>query len=125
MFTEITANLSKSNGELLSSSSQFLQCYVASSIENSIAFIWMKNGLPVMTTSRITISDSKNVSTLQFSPLRTSDGGQYQCVATVSSGETVFNVTNEIDLNVTCKMNSLNTRIVIMCTNDSCMYSIH
>ena len=85
----------------------------------------MKNDLPVMTNSRITVSDSQNVSTLQFSPLHTSDGGRYQCVATISSGETVFNVTNEIDLNVTGKMNNLNARIVIMCTNDSCMYSIH
>ena len=117
--------MSKSNGELLSSSSQFLQCKIASSIGNSISFIWMKNGFPVMNNSRITVSDSQKLSTLQFSPLRTSDGGQYQCVATVSSGEMVFNVTNEIDLNVTGKMNYLNVCIVIMCTNDSCMYSIH
>ena len=118
--------MSKSNGELLSSSSQFLQCYITSSLENqTIAFIWMKNGLPVMTNSRITVSDSQNVSTLQFSPLRTSDGGQYQCVATILSGEMAFNVTNEIDLNVTGKMNYLSVCIDIMCTNDSCMYSIH
>ena len=117
--------MSKSNGELLSSSSQFLQCYITSSLENqTIAFIWMKNGLPVMTNSRITVSDSQNVSTLQFSPLRTSDGGQYQCVATILSGEMVFNVTNEIDLNVTGKMNNLNVCIDIMCTIDSCIVSI-
>ena len=107
--------MSKSNGELLSSGSQFLQCKIASLIGNSIAFIWMKNGLPVMNNSRITVSDSQNMSTLQFSSLRTSDGGRYQCVATVLSGETVFNVTNEIDLNVTGKMNYLNALIVIIC----------
>ena len=113
--------MSKSNGELLSSSSQFLQCHIINSLESSVAFTWMKNGLPVMNNSRITVSDSQNVSTLQFSPLRTSDGGLYQCVATISSGETVFNVTNEIDLNVTGKMNYLNLMLVhsIMCTNDS------
>ena len=125
LFTEITVNLSKSNGELLSSSSQFLQCYITNSLENSVAFIWMKNGLPVINNSRITVNDSQNVSTLQFSPLRTSDGGQYQCVATILSGEMAFNVTNEIDLNVTGKMNYLSVSIDIMCTNDSCMYSIH
>ena len=108
LLTEITVNVSKSNGELLSGSSQFLQCYIANSPTNSIAFTWMKNGLLVMTNSRITVSDSQNVSTLQFSPLYTSDGGQYQCVATVSSGETMFNVTNEVDLNVTGKMNYWN-----------------
>ena len=108
--------MSKSNGELLSSSSQFLQCYITSSLENqTIAFIWMKNGLPVMNNSRITVSDSQNMSTIQFSPLCTSDGGRYQCVATVSSGETVFNVTNEIDLNVTGNMNYLTLILVYNC----------
>ena len=75
----------------------------------------MKNGLPVMNNSKITVSDSQNMSTIQFSPLRTSDGGRYQCVATVSSGETVFNVTNEIDLNVTGNMNYLTLILVYNC----------
>ena len=65
----------------------------------------MKNGSPVnISVSRITVSSPMStMSTLQFSPLRTSDGGQYQCVATVMSGGSSANLTDEIDLNVTSK----------------------
>lgn len=69
-------------------------------------FAWMKNGSIVNTSiSRITVNSTANTSTLQFNPLRTSDGGQYQCVATVMIGGNSVNLTDEIDLNVTGKDN--------------------
>ena len=67
----------------------------------------MKDDSPVNTSdSRITVSSlTSTISKLQFNPLRTSDGGQYQCVATVMSGGNSANLTDEIDLNVTSKWN--------------------
>ena len=57
--------------------------------------------------SRVTVSSSLYSSTLEFNPLRTSDGGQYQCVVTVMSGGAAVNITDEINLNVTSKWTSL------------------
>ena len=45
--------------------------------------------------------NSTSQSALLISPLRTSDGGQYQCMGTVVSNGTTINITDEIDLNVT------------------------
>ena len=65
----------------------------------------MKNGSPVnIGDSRITVnSPTAATSTLQFNSLRTSDGGQYQCMATVMNGGNSVNLTDEIILNVTSK----------------------
>ena len=64
---------------------------------------WLRNGSPVNTDdSRVTVTmTSQSTSTLMISPLRTSDGGQYQCMGTVVSNGTTINITDEIDLNVT------------------------
>ena len=53
---------------------------------------------PVIPTSRVTVSTTSSTSTLMFSPLRTSDGGQYECVLAVMSGT---NSSSMIELNVT------------------------
>ena len=57
--------------------------------------------------SRVTVSSSLYSSMLEFNPLRTTDGGQYQCVVTVMSGGPAVNITDEINLNVTSKWASL------------------
>ena len=91
-----------------------LTCSVGSPL-SSDNFAWMKNGNPVNTSdSRITVNSTSNTSTLQFNPLRTSDGGQYQCVATVMIGGNSVNLTDDIDLNVTSKDNK----------QPVCMYSV-
>ena len=64
--------------------------------------MWMRNGSPVNTSdSRVTVISTSSNSTLTISPLRTSDGGQYQCIGIVMINGIPTNVTNEIDLNVT------------------------
>ena len=90
---------------LLAGTSQNLSCSVDSSV--LATFIWKKDDSPVNTNdSRITVSSlTSTISTLQFNTLHTSDGGQYQCVATVMSGGNSANLTDEIDLNVTSKWN--------------------
>ena len=67
----------------------------------SVTLNWMRNGSPVIPTSRVTVSTTSSTSTLMFSPIHTSDGGQYQCMGTVVSNGTTINITDEIDLNVT------------------------
>ena len=87
-------------GPLLAGTSRSLVCSVPSGL--SVTLNWMRNGSPVNTSdSRVTASTTSNTSTLMFSPLRTSDGGQYQCIGTVVSNGTTINITDEIDLNVT------------------------
>ena len=82
-----------------------LSCFVGSPL-SSDSFAWTKNGSPVNTSdSRITVNSTSNTSILQFNPLHTSDGGQYQCVVTVMSGGNSVNLTDELDLNVTSKDN--------------------
>ena len=74
----------------------------------SASFMWLINGEILETNSRVTVSNSSLYSsTLEFNPLRTSDGGQYQCVVTVMSGGPAVNITDEINLNVTSKWSSL------------------
>ena len=68
----------------------------------------MENGSPVNTSdSRIILNSTANTSTLQFNPLLTSDGGQYQCVATLISVDNFVDLTDQIDLNVTSKWKHL------------------
>ena len=85
---------------LIAETNRSLLCCV-DSVPETIA--WLKNGSPVNTSdSRVTvIMTSQNSSSLMFSPLHTSDGGQYQCMGTVVSNGTTINITDEIDLNVT------------------------
>ena len=85
---------------LIAGTNQSLLCSVDSV---PIAIAWLKNGSPVNTSdNRVTvIVTSQNSSSLMFNPLRTSDGGQYQCMGTVVSNGTTINITDEIDLNVT------------------------
>ena len=65
-------------------------------------FSWTRNGSPVNASdSRVTVTMTQSNSTLTISSLRTSDGGQYQCMGTVVSNGTTIIVTDEIDLNVT------------------------
>ena len=67
----------------------------------------MKNSIPInASNTRVTMySVSLNTSMLMFNPLRTSDGGLYQCVVT-EFGST-RNITDEIELNVTGKIVSI------------------
>ena len=60
----------------------------------------MRNGSPVIPTSRVTVNTTSSTSTLIFSPLRTSDGGQYECVLAVMSGT---NSSSMIQLNISSK----------------------
>ena len=70
----------------------------------SASFMWLKDDEILETDSRVTVSNSSLYSfMLEFNPLRTSDGGQYQCVVTVMSGGAAVNITDEINLNVTSK----------------------
>ena len=46
-------------------------------------------------------STSQSTSTLTINLLRTSDGGQYQCMGTVDSNGNTISITDEIGLNVT------------------------
>ena len=88
---------------LLAGTSRSLSCSISAPV-TSANFTWMENGSPVNTSdSRITVNSTANASTLQFNPLRTSDGGQYQCVATVMIGGNSVNLTDEIDLSVASK----------------------
>ena len=70
----------------------------------SVMFTWTRNGSPV-NTSRVTVTMTQNNSTLTINPLHTSDGGQYQCIGTIVNNGTTFNITDEIDLNVTSEYN--------------------
>ena len=85
---------------LIAGTNRSLLCSV-DSVPVTIA--WLKNGSPVYTSdSRVTvIMTSQNSSSLMFSPLRTSDGGHYQCMGTVVSNGATINITDEIDLNMT------------------------
>ena len=73
------------------------------------SFKWLRLDEGSMTMSdkttgnRVTVHSSLYSSMLEFNPLRTSDGGQYQCVVTVMSGGAAVNITDEINLNVTSK----------------------
>ena len=78
-----------------------------------MTFTWMKNGSLVTNASRVTVTTTSSSSTLTINPLRTSDGGQYQCIKTVVSNGTT--ITDEINLNVTSELmhTSQNTFITL------------
>ena len=87
----------------LAGTRQLLNCSV-NPPPMSASFMWLKDDKILETNSRVTVSNSSlNSSLLEFNPLRTSDGGQYQCVVTVMSGGAAVNITDEIYLNVTSK----------------------
>ena len=67
-----------------------------------ISVSWLKNGGPFITNgSRVTVRNpSMESSTIKFDPLRTSDGGRYQCVATVLRNGATVNFTVEVIINV-------------------------
>ena len=70
----------------------------------SASFMWLKDDKILETDGRVTVSNNLLYSSmLEFNPLHTSDGGQYQCVVTVMSGGAAVNITDEINLNVTSK----------------------
>ena len=102
-------NISVDQGStpLLAGTSRSLSCSICSPVA-SANFTWMENGSPVNTSdSRIILNSTANTSTLQFNPLLTSDGGQYQCVATLISVDNFVDLTDQIDLNVTSKWKHL------------------
>ena len=69
----------------------------------SVRFIWQKNGEALPNDSRVISTSSGKNSTLEFNPLRTSDGAQYQCVAEVTLLGTgiMLNLSAMINYNVT------------------------
>ena len=95
----MTVTLDSLGSPLLAGSSRSLECYIPQ--ELSVTLNWIMNGVLVTTDSRVTVTTSSNTSKLTISPLRTSDGGQYQCMGTVVSNGTTITVTDEIELNVT------------------------
>ena len=95
----------------LSGANGSLTCSI--SLTNSI-ILWMKNGNLVVNNSRVQVMTSQGSSTIEFTPLHTSDGGRYLCIATVMSGGSVLDVSGEIDLNVTSKRYTLTFKHVIL-----------
>ena len=45
----------------------------------AVSYTWLKNGVPVINSTRVVKTTTQNMSVLEFNPLYTSDGGQYQC----------------------------------------------
>ena len=71
-----------------------------------VTITWTRNGSPVDTSnSKVTVTMAQSNSTLTINPLHTSDGGQYQCIGTIVNNGTNFNITDEVDLNVTSEYN--------------------
>ena len=94
--------VSVENDVSLAGTIQSLNCTVDPPM--SASFMWLVDDEILETNSRVTVSNSSLYSSmLEFNPLRTSDGGQYQCVVTVMSGGAAVNITDEINLNVTSK----------------------
>ena len=90
------------DGPLLAGTSRSLLCTVSGSVTSVVQFSWRRNGSPLVNNSRVLLStDSHNTSSLQFNPLRTSDGGLYQCEVTLTNNTEIVNVTGDIELNVT------------------------
>ena len=87
----------------LAGTSRSLSCFVDPPVM-SATFIWLlgDSGSLVNTTTRVSIMNTSNASTLQFNPLHTSDGNRYLCRLMMIDGVSV-NVTDEIYFNVTSK----------------------
>lgn len=70
---------------------------------------WFMNGSTVNSNSRISLNATTLKSTLTFSPLRTSDGGVYQCMAevTVLDTDIVYYETANIRVIVSGELHSL------------------
>ena len=87
----------------LAGTTRSLSCYVDPPVM-SATFIWFlgDSGSLVNISTRVSITNTSNTTTLQFSPLHTSDGSRYQCRLTMIDGVSV-DVRDEIDLNVTSK----------------------
>ena len=86
---------------LIAGTDRSLQCSGDSSNVPVTFTAWLKNGIPIISTSKVTVNTTSSTSTLTINSLRTSDGGQYQCMGTVVSNGATINITDEIDLNVT------------------------
>ena len=65
----------------------------------TVTLKWTKDGNPVTVDSRVTVNTTSRSSTLMFNVLRTSDGGNYNCIlcenGTNSSTLITLNVTSE------------------------------
>ena len=65
----------------------------------AVSYTWLKNGVPVINSSRVVETTTRDMSVLEFNPLYTSDGGQYQCNVTMGRMESelfiTLNVTSE------------------------------
>ena len=100
---QLVVEVSVESNVSLAGTRQLLNCSL-SPPTMSASFMWLKDDEILETNSRVTVSNSSLYSSmLEFNPLRTSDGGQYQCVVTVMSGGAAVNITDEINLNVTSK----------------------
>ena len=99
---KVSVSADNMDSPLITGTNQSLLCSVDSSTV-PVTIAWLKNDSLVNTSdSRVTVTmPSQSTSTLTINSLRTSDGGQYQCMGTVVSNGTTINITDEIDLNVT------------------------
>ena len=66
----------------------------------AVSYTWLKNGAPVINSTRVVETTTQNMmSVLEFNPLYTSDGGQYQCIVSTGRMESelfiTLNVTSE------------------------------
>ena len=96
----VTVALDNMGIPVLAGTSRSLVCSVPQ--ELSVTLSWMKNGNPVSSNSRVTLTtNSTTTSTLMFNPLHTSDGGKYQCIIAMIGGA---NFDEEINLNVTSEL---------------------
>ena len=96
---KVSVLVDKMGSPLIAGTNRSLVCSVDS---NVTSIEWMRNGSPVnISDGRVTVTTTSSTSILTTNPLRTSDGGQYQCMGTVVSNGTAINITDEIDLNVT------------------------
>ena len=88
---------------LVAGTTRSIICSVVPSTVPVTFTAWMRNGSLVTNTSdsRVIVSMTSSTSTLTFNSLRTSDGGQYQCMGSVRINGAATNVTDEIALNVT------------------------